>query len=230
MIGGGSTPRPGEISLAHHGVLFLDEFPEYRRAAIEALRAPLENGKVLITRARGSMEFPARVQLIGAMNPCPCGRLGSDGQRCDCSAIGIQKYMQKLSQPILDRIDLHVELEPVPLSVLTSNFAHARAEADDLRAMVRRARVTQIERSGKLNSTLGTEELKQQIDLDTRSKTLLERSSQQLGFTARSFVRILRTAQTIADIQGDKHVTSTHIAEAISLRKLERLQKHVQAA
>ena len=132
LIGGGSTPRPGEISLAHHGVLFLDEFPEYSRTALEGLRAPLETGRVVITRARGSLLFPAQFQLIAAMNPCPCGRLGVSGITCECSPGSIQSYLRKLSQPILDRIDLHVEMEAVPLSVLSADPSSEDAHHEEV--------------------------------------------------------------------------------------------------
>ncbi len=230
LVGGGSVPKPGEISLAHRGVLFLDEFPEYRRTAIEALRAPLENGEVRVTRAKGSLNFPANFQLIAAMNPCPCGRLGVPGTTCLCSLLSIQGYLRKLSQPILDRIDLHVELEPVPFSALGSgrDEESRSSEEEGYRSIVLAARERQYKRSAKLNSALEGSEITKFVTLSKESAALLEKAAQKLGLSARTYIRVLKVALTIADIEGDEHVAAKHIAEALSFRTLERLKQYCE--
>lgn len=226
LIGGGSQPRPGEISLAHNGVLFLDEFPEYRRSVIEALRGPIENGFVLVSRAKSSQRFPASFQLLAAMNPCPCGRLGGRTQKCKCSQVAISKYLQKLSQPILDRIDIHVELEAVPFSVI-SGVDKENVDNSEYRwrQSVLQAREKQMTRSGHTNNLLTLSALKRFINISSSSRKLLEESTRKFGISARGFVRILRVALTIADLDGDSQVADHHISEALSYRCLERLEK-----
>lgn len=228
LVGGGANPRPGEISLAHNGVLFLDELPEYRRSALESMRAPLESGGVRIARARGSLNFPARFQLIAAMNPCPCGRLGINGMQCGCSVYNIRHYLRKLSQPILDRIDLHVELQAVPFSELSQPTP--KGQLPDPRELVLLARERQYARnSGMLNARLESHHLLRNISLDAGALGILEKASRLYGFSARTYVRILKVAQTIADLNGDLAVLSAHIAEAISYRSLERLYNCYQS-
>jgi magnesium chelatase family protein len=229
LIGGGTTPRPGEISLAHRGVLFLDEFPEYRRSAIEALRAPLENGVVSVTRAKGAWIFPARFQLLAAMNPCPCGRLGAAGQQCLCSRGAVQAYLRKLSRPILDRIDLHVELDAVPVTALTN--ANTEGPQDDEQRLnaVHLARVRQLERNRKLNSAVASEDVGRLFAVSQESLRLLERAAAHTGISARGYLRLLRVARTIADLEGDQAVREQHVAEAIGFRSLERIERYCQA-
>lgn len=227
LVGGGSNPKPGEISLAHRGILFLDEFPEFRRSALEALRAPLETGRVRVVRASGSTEFPARFQLVAAMNPCPCGRLGVPGTHCLCSLPSVQQYLKKLSQPMLDRIDLHVELDPVPVSVLIG----ARDKVDKkslVSEQVQCARRIQLSRQHKLNSELTGEEVRAQVQLSPQCQKLLERAGEKVGLSARGYMRVLRVAQTITDLEGRESVNTEAIAEALGFRALDRLSQYAQ--
>lgn len=226
LVGGGSSPRPGEISLAHRGVLFLDEFPEFRRTALESLRAPLETGAVSIVRAKGAVLFPARFQLIAAMNPCPCGRLGAQGMQCLCSLTSVQSYLKRLSQPILDRIDLHVELDAVPLDAMTGK---ARSGTDDqqLREQIVGARDIQHSRQGCLNSELSSKQVMEDTVLEPAALKLLEQAASKMGLSARSFVRILRVARSIADLADASRIATAHVAEALRFRNLERLQAYV---
>jgi magnesium chelatase family protein len=234
LIGGGTNPRPGEISLAHHGVLFLDEFPEFRRTALEGMRAPLETGQVSIVRARGAFDYPAQFQLIAAMNPCPCGRLGVKDSRCNCSAASIQSYLKKLSQPILDRIDMHVELQAVPLESIGSSSRDSdeveAAQTDQIISEIAIARDLQFHRQKALNATLDGKGILGSQSVDPKALNLLERSANRIGFSARTFVRLLRVGRTIADLDGESIIRTQHIAEAISLRSLERISNLVQAA
>ncbi len=225
LIGGGSPPRPGEITLAHNGVLFLDELPEFRRGALEALRLPLESAGLNIARSKGTVHFPARFQLIAAMNPCPCGRLGSDDHKspCACSSYEIANYLKKISQPILDRIDLHVELSAVPVSGLTE-VRKKRVNAEDLSTEIKRLHDLQRSRFGILNAYLDSDRLNQSLLLSAQSLTILDKASERLQLSARGFVRVLRVARTIADIAGSKGVELEHLSEALSYRGLERLK------
>jgi magnesium chelatase family protein len=227
LIGGGSAPRPGEISLAHRGVLFLDEFPEFRRSALESMRAPLESGAVNIVRAKAAVTFPASFQLIAAMNPCPCGRLGAPGGGCLCSRNAIHNYIAKISQPILDRIDLHVELSAVPLSRITTGPTTDRlSEELRLRAAVAQARERQLYRSRHLNSTLSAIQIKDVLQADAAALNLLETVAAKIGLSARGYLRILRVARTIADLAGEARVSAAHVAEAAQFRSLERLERY----
>ena len=230
LVGGGSPPRPGEITLAHHGILFLDELPEFRRSALESLRGPLERGKVHVVRAKGRMSFPASFQLIAAMNPCPCGRRGNVINPCTCSTTTINNYVKKISQPILDRIDMHVELDPVPVEALLQGGRNVDTvidtETDDpklLRARIQKVQDRQLERFGKMNSQLSTEELAESVVLSTKSQSLLENACNRIGLSARGYFRVLRVARTVADWEESEEVSSRHIAEAISYRALDRL-------
>ena len=226
LIGGGNPIRPGEATLAHNGVLFLDEFPEFRRSAIEALRGPMEAGIVHICRARSRMKLPARFQLVAAMNPCPCGRLGSKGARCECPKTSIVSYLRKLSQPILDRIDLQIEMESVPLEALSrERGGNLLAEEEELRKMVRGARERQLIRAGKLNARLSNRELSKAVRLSPQSRKILEKVLQRSAMSARGYMRLLKLALTLGDLEGGVVVEPRHIAEAANYRSLERISK-----
>jgi len=217
LVGGGSPPRPGEISLAHQGILFLDELPEFPRSALEALREPLETGQVTISRAGHHAELPARFQLIAAMNPCPCGYLGDARRSCRCSADAVARYRTRLSGPLLDRIDLRVEVLPIPAAQL------ARAPEGDsselIRQRVAEARSRQTERQGLLNAQLEGQSLDQHAQLDAGAQGLLQSASERLGWSSRSYHRVLRVARTIADLAAAPAVTVPAVAEAIQLRR-----------
>ncbi len=221
LIGGGSIPRPGEICLAHHGVLFLDEFPEFKRSAVEALRSPMERGRVLVSRARGQMIFPADFQLVAAMNPCPCGRLGTPGAECLCSRAAIEKYLAKVSQPILDRIDLQVTLEAVPFqSMLPQKLCRDSVER---RKRVAEARAFQLKRQGKLNSKLGMRELFRLGGERAEVRALLEKLQKAGNLSARSCVRIMRVARTLADLKSEEFFGCEEIAQAARFRGFEQI-------
>lgn len=222
LVGGGSHPRPGEISLAHNGVMFLDEFPEFDRRVLEVLREPLESGQITISRAARQAEFPARFQLIAAMNPCPCGYHGHPSGRCRCSPDQVQRYRSKISGPLLDRIDLHVEVPSLPLEMLHSA---ANLEAEKSHVVGKRvtaARRRQVERCGQANSQLDNRQLKRHCDLDGDSRRLLENAISKLGLSARAYHRILKVARTIADLVGEEHIGRAHLTEAIGYRRLDR--------
>ena len=222
LIGGGAVPRPGEISFAHHGVLFLDEFPEFRRSAIESLRAPLEAGEVRVARAKGSALFPANFQLVAAMNPCPCGRLGSQSAPCLCSRQVVSSYLRKLSQPILDRIDLHVELQAVPVALMTAAIEQSSEPQCWLEEVIE-ARLRQLDR-GALNSRLSGDQFDQALNIKPSALKLLEQAARKSGLSARVFIRTIKVAMTIANLAARDEVLEQDVAEAISYRCLERLQ------
>lgn len=223
LIGGGAGPRPGEVSLAHRGVLFLDEFPEFRRSAIEALRSPMETGWVQIARAKASLTFPARFQLIAAMNPCPCGRFGSGVALCRCSHHAVRDYLAKLSEPILDRIDIHVELEAVSVDDLVWAAPAVSTRADSRISTVASARERQRARQQILNSELSDGMLRSQIKITDGARLLLSEAVKRIGISARGFTRVLRVACTIADLDQHECITEEVIAEAVSYRCLDRL-------
>jgi magnesium chelatase family protein len=219
LVGGGNTPRPGEISLAHRGVLFLDELPEFNRNVLEALREPLESGQVTISRAASSTTFPASFQLVAAMNPCPCGFLGHLNGRCHCSPDQIGRYRGRLSGPLLDRIDLKLE---VPAPSEAELFAPAAGEPSAaVRARVEQARATQYKRQGGINAALATRELERHAALDAGGEALVRQAIARLHLSARAFHRILRVARTIADLAGASRVAAEHLAEAIQYRRLD---------
>jgi magnesium chelatase family protein len=221
LIGGGAQPRPGEVSLAHHGVLFLDELPEWERRALEVLREPLESGVVTISRAARSSTFPARFQLVAAMNPCPCGYAGDASGRCRCSPDAVRRYRGRISGPLLDRIDLHVEVSRLPASQLRPDAAPGEPTAT-VRERVSDARARQIHRCGMLNARLGTRELADACRLAEADQALLERAVERLQLSARSTTRILRVARTIADLAGASAIGHDHLAEAIGYRIADR--------
>ncbi|RTL42816.1 MAG: ATP-binding protein [Burkholderiales bacterium] len=217
LVGGGSPPRPGEISLAQHGVLFLDELPEFPRAALEALREPLETGRILISRAARQAEFPARFQLVAAMNPCPCGHLGNPLRACRCTPDQIARYQGRLSGPFLDRIDLLIEVTAVPPRDLQTMAPGEPSAAVAARASAARRRA--LSRQGVANAQLQPQDLTAHAVLEPAARTLLERSAERLGWSARSFHRVLRVARTVADLAGAEGIGAGHVAEAIQLRR-----------
>ncbi len=221
LVGGGTQPRPGEISLAHHGVLFLDELPEWDRRALEVLREPLESGVVTISRAARQSEFPARFQLVGAMNPCPCGWAGDPAGRCRCNSEAIARYRGRISGPLLDRIDLQIEVPRLPPSDLRPD-APAGESSAVVRARVEAARGVQMARAGTANAQLSQSQTMQLCALDPRDQGLLEQAVEALQLSARSMHRILRVARTIADLAGSEAIATTHLTEAIGYRRLER--------
>jgi magnesium chelatase family protein len=220
MVGGGSFPRPGEITLAHQGVLFLDELPEFDRKVLEVLREPLESGQVIISRAARQVTFPARFQLVAAMNPCPCGYLGDAGGRCRCSIEQVSRYRGRLSGPLLDRIDLHIEVPALPAKDLQKG--KAGEDSDTVRQRVLLARQRQLARQQRLNQALGTQQLEAACALDEKSHDFLEAAMVKLRLSARAFHRVLRVARTIADLDNSQCVTLTHLSEALGYRILDR--------
>jgi magnesium chelatase family protein len=217
LVGGGSPPRPGEISLAHHGVLFLDEFPEFNRSALEALREPLETGTITIARAARRAEFPARFQLIAAMNPCPCGYLGSARHRCRCTPDQVTRYQGRLSGPLIDRIDLHIEVQALHTEELLQSPAGESSARMRERCIAARARAQA--RQGKANQALAGLEIDLHAALDTASAQLLRTAAMRLGWSARSLHRTLKIARTIADLAGCSTIETAHIAEAMQYRQ-----------
>jgi magnesium chelatase family protein len=220
LVGGGGNPRPGEVSLAMHGVLVLDVLPEVDRRVLEVLREPLESGHITVSRAARQVDFPAEFQLVAAMNPCPCGYLGHYNGRCRCTPEQVLRYRAKLSGPLLDRIDLQIEVPAVPQEELAQR-AGGETTAD-IRARVEAARARQIERQKKPNAKLTTREIDKWCATDETGQALLKQALTKLGLSARAYHRILKVARTIADLTGAPHISAVHIAEAIQYRRLDR--------
>jgi magnesium chelatase family protein len=217
LAGGGSNPRPGEVSLAHHGVLFLDEFPEFGRATLEVLRQPLEDGRVTISRVAATLSYPARVTLVCAMNPCPCGYAGDRGRACRCSPAQIERYQGRLSGPLLDRIDLFVSVPRLtPGELRGGEVAEASAV---IRERVRRARETQTLRQGMPNCALCGRLLRRVCVLEGDSEVLLARAIDRMGLSGRGHDRVLRVARTVADLAGEERIAAEHLAEALNYRR-----------
>jgi magnesium chelatase family protein len=224
LVGGGSFPQPGEISLAHNGVLFLDELPEFKRQVLEVLRQPLEDRVVTISRARFSVEYPASFMLVAAMNPCPCGYYNHPDKDCVCAPGVVQKYLNKVSGPLLDRIDIHIEVTPVPFSELSAERPSEKSAVMRERVIAAR-QVQQGRYAGKkihCNAQMGSKELREICRIDAAGKALLEKAMERLGLSARAYDRILKVARTIADMAGSPDIRTEHLAEAIQYRSLDR--------
>lgn len=220
LVGGGSNPRPGEISMAMHGVLFLDELPEFDRDVLEVLREPLESGRITVSRAARRAEFPARFQLIAAMNPCPCGYLGHANGKCRCTPDQVARYRARISGPLLDRIDIQIEVPAVPDDALAQKPEGESSRA--IRDRVEAARNFALARQGKPNARLGPSEVDEHCALDAQGEALLRQALQRLSLSARAYHRILKVARTIADLAGAPRVLPVHVAEAIQYRRLDR--------
>jgi magnesium chelatase family protein len=217
LVGGGSDPRPGEISLAHHGVLFLDELPEFDRKVLEVLREPLESGRVSISRAARQAEFPARFQLVAAMNPCACGYLGHYSGRCRCTPDQVARYRGKVSGPLLDRIDIHIEVPAVREADLMRAADGETSAA--VRARVQHAYDVQLERQGKENALLAAGDVECFCAPEAQSIALLRQAIERLGLSARGYHRVLKLGRTIADLAGADSIKPSHMAEAIQYRR-----------
>ncbi len=226
LIGGGQLPRPGEVSLAHHGVLFLDELPEFRRNVLEVLRQPLEEGRVTIARATASLSYPAQFMLVAAMNPCPCGYFTDSAKVCLCPPLSIQRYRARISGPLLDRIDIHIEVPAVPFKDLAAE--RAREDSASVRGRVQAERDRQQQRYQRdgiyCNAQLRPKLLRQHCALDDGGRALIEVAMHRLGFSARAYNRILKVARTIADLGESEQISAPHVAEAIQYRALDRRQ------
>lgn len=225
LIGGGSIPRPGEVSYAHHGVLFLDELPEFKKNVLEVMRQPLEDSKVTISRSKMSVEFPANFMLAAAMNPCPCGYYTDPSKECTCTQAQIQKYMARISGPLLDRIDIHIEVPAVKYKELSSELQGEKSE--EIRKRVVAARHVQLKRFEGLkniycNADMGSRELRKFCRLDNQCNELLKMAMTRLGFSARAYDRIIKVSRTIADIELSENILPQHISEAIQYRALDR--------
>ncbi|MGH8149743.1 MAG: YifB family Mg chelatase-like AAA ATPase, partial [Steroidobacteraceae bacterium] len=218
IVGGGPHARPGEVSLAHRGVLFLDELPEFGRRVLEALREPLESGVIALSRARMQARYPAAFQLVAAMNPCPCGYLGDPVNACRCTPAQVQRYRARISGPLLDRIDLYIPVERVPAGSLLEGGSPGESTRTGAE-QITRARGRQLARAAKLNATLTAAELRGAVHIDGRAKALLETACDRLGLSARSCHRVLRVALTIADLAGSDVIEPSHVAEAVQLRR-----------
>jgi magnesium chelatase family protein len=224
LVGGSNPPRPGEVSLAHNGILFLDELPEFKRHVLEVLREPLEEGAITISRAAGQTTFPAMFNLIASMNPCPCGYFGSAERECTCGEGTVERYRGRISGPLLDRIDIHIEVPSVHVRDLTGTEPAERSAT--VRERVVRAREIQTERfrgtSTRVNGRMSLRQIRAACALDTAGQALIEKAIARLGLSARAYARILKVARTIADLEGAGRLEVRHLAEAIGYRSLDR--------
>ncbi|MBI3779363.1 MAG: ATP-binding protein, partial [Gammaproteobacteria bacterium] len=212
----------GEISLAHHGVLFLDELPEFNRHVLEVLREPLESGAITISLAARQSEFPARFQLVAAMNPCPCGYYGDPSGRCRCTPDKVSDYRSRISGPLLDRIDMHIEVPAVPREVLLDQTTCGGEPSIEVRERVETARERQRQRSGCANASLNNKQIEENCRLDEEGRRLLEQAIDRLGLSARAYHRVLKVARTIADLAMEESIKTSHLAEAVQYRHLDR--------
>jgi magnesium chelatase family protein len=224
LVGGGTVPKPGEVSLAHNGVLFLDELPEFRRNVLEVMRQPLEDGNITVSRAMGSINYPASFMLVAAMNPCPCGFLTDPQKDCVCTPLQIQRYRSKVSGPLLDRVDIQIEVPTLRYQELATKDAGESSEI--IRQRVNAARVRQLRRFEKTklhsNAQMGTREIKRHCAVNDDAERLLETAINKLGLSARAYSRVLKVGRTIADLAGSEDILAAHIAEAIQYRSLDR--------
>jgi magnesium chelatase family protein len=224
MVGGGQIPKPGEVSLAHNGVLFLDELPEFKRNVLEVLRQPLEDGSVTISRAVSSITYPASIMLVCAMNPCPCGYIGDPRHQCTCTPSQIHRYRHRVSGPLLDRIDIHVEVPAVPYKELSKDFCGNPSK--NIRESIQKARKIQVERFKKdniySNAKMRSKHIKKYCGLKPDAQNILETAMHKLGLSARAYTRILKVSRTIADLSESEHINAEHISEAIQYRTLDR--------
>jgi len=227
LVGGGGNPQPGEISLAHNGVLFLDELPEFKRTVLEVMRQPMEERKVSISRAKMSIDFPASFMLVASMNPCPCGYFNHPEKECSCPPGAVQKYLNRISGPLLDRIDLHVEVTPVPFSELSSMNSRQQEKSETIRERVIRAREIQAERYKEnegvyANAQISSKQLQAICVINQAGSNLLKTAMERLNLSARAYDRILKVSRTIADLAGSLEIKTEHLAEAIQYRSLDR--------
>ncbi len=224
LVGGGSIPAPGEISLAHNGVLFLDELPEFNRRTLEVLRQPLEDGVVTISRAMGSLTFPANLMLVAAMNPCPCGYRGDPKRQCKCNPLQVERYTARISGPLLDRLDIHIEVPPVPFRQLSDQTTGTTS--DQMKAAVMSAREVQYQRFGKsslrLNGRMTPSQIRKHCKLEADAESLLKTAMEEMGLSARAHDKILRIGRTIADLEHSDKIQANHLSEAINYRALDR--------
>ena len=224
LSGGGTVPKPGEVSLAHNGVLFLDELPEFSRAAMEVLRQPIENGEITISRVSGTLSYPCDVMLVAAMNPCPCGYYGHPTRKCICGPKAVTRYLSKVSGPLLDRIEIQIEVPPVEFSDLTSQIQEECSA--DIKKRVNKARYIQQERykgtGVKCNSGITPAMLNKCCPMDDKAQQLLGKAFDKMGLSARAYDRILKVSRTIADLDQSEVIKSIHIAEAVQYRSLDR--------
>jgi magnesium chelatase family protein len=226
LIGGGAVPQPGEVSLAHHGVLFLDEFPEFARPTLEMIRQPLEDGCVTIPRVHSTMRFPASIMMVAAMNPCPCGYFTDPKRNCKCTPTARIRYMGRVSGPLIDRIDIHVEVPPVPWRQLRGQAEGLSSQ--DMRSQVIAARTVQTERfagangSTTTNASMSSQQVRKFCKLDSSGESVLKQAMSELGLSARAHDKVLRIARTIADLETRENIAAHHLAEAIQYRKLDR--------
>lgn len=225
LIGGGQSPQPGEVSLAHNGILFLDELPEFGRSVLEVLRQPLEEKKITVSRAKYSVEYPANFTLVASMNPCPCGYYNHPTKECTCAPGSVFRYMGRISGPLLDRIDLHIEVTPVPIGEISGDKVEESSAV--IRERVVKAREVQAQRFNNIadvytNAMMNSKMLREYCELDSAARTMLERAMERLNLSARAYDRIIKVARTIADLDGKERIELPHIAEAINYRSLDR--------
>jgi magnesium chelatase family protein len=225
LVGGGGFPQPGEISLAHNGVLFLDELPEFPRTVLEVMRQPLEDRIITISRAKFTVEYPANFMLVSSMNPCPCGYYNHPDKDCVCTPGNIQRYMNKISGPLLDRIDIHIEVVPVSYDELSAS--ESKENSETIRERVIKARERQGERYAEYesihaNAQMSSRMIREYCEINEAGKNLLKKAMENLGLSARAYDRILKVARTIADLEGTENIQSFHLAEAIQYRSLDR--------
>ncbi len=224
MIGGGNIPKPGEISLSHHGTLFMDEFPEFSRDTLESLRQPIEDAKVSISRVYGSIEYPARIMLVAAMNPCPCGFLGDESRECTCTPVQVARYKSRISGPLLDRIDIHIEVPRISYQDLQED--KKSESSDKIRRRVEKARLIQMNRFAgtgiQANARMGNKEIRVYCQLEGKAAALMKDAFEKLHLSARAYSRVLKVARTIADLQGVEKINENHVAEAIQYRSIDR--------